>query len=683
MKNYLIHPSGRRALLAMLLCWSGILLAGDPLSPPAHPDWEVIRNWEAMGDQFVFEVRSQSIMEQCRNRPTAYLTSPFTVQVMQTVAIDGVVVLSRGQPHLSYLKSYYGSLILPCLQVRGTTLTWTVYSDAKVFARFHAWPYLTESRPWSNVINETLNIVAAGLLPFIALLSFILFYGKIERQIVYSLALSCLFNAIYFASSVSEFFNITLGALPLQKIGDTSLGLGVLLMLNCLRLSGLVNRWVFFLYTLMTGISCTMIFTAHTLDAAQAGTSLLFPLIVVILSYALVKEVMKMLTQGVNRHSVFILCSLAVYIGCSLHDILTIEGIFNNYMIYSIGVIFSTVFYALHVNLHITQTYIERDHLRQNLEAEIRRVTSELQERIHDLEQSEEELRRSRGEYQVLNQSLQQRIDDSTHELRQLNQTLAQAALEAKQANIAKSQFLANMSHELRTPLNAIIGYSDMLKEDEALAHSTQCITDVGRIGTAGYHLLSIIDSILDLSKIEAGKVELHSELVSITALLQEVEGTMRPLAERRDNRFELSYPATPGSMVTDTVRLRQILINLLGNAIKFTEHGVVKLAVERFGEKEREFVAFAISDTGIGMTEEQCTKLFQPFSQADSSTTRRYGGTGLGLVISQSLCTLLGGGLQVESILGQGSTFTVVLPIENAESNEPVAAYEFESFAE
>ena len=578
--------------------------------------------------------------------------------------------MSRGQPHLSYLKSYYGSLILPCWQMHGTILTWTVYSDARIFARLYAWPQLTESRPWNNFFNETLNIVAAGLLPFIALLSFILFFGKIDNKIVYSLTFSCLFNAVYFISTAAEFFNITLDMLHLQKIGDTALWLGVLLMFNCLRLSGLINTAVFFLYVLVTAISCTTILTADTLDNAQVGTSMPFPVIIVILSYAFIKEVIKMRAEGINRHSVFILCSFAVYIGCVVNDILTIEGVFHNFMIYSVGVVFSTIFYTLHVNLHITQTYRERDHLRQNLETEIHRVTLELQERIQDLEQSQEELRRSRGEYKTLNQSLQQRIDNSTQELRQLNQTLAQAALEANQANSAKSRFLANMSHELRTPLNAIIGYSDMLKEDDDLTHNPECIMDLGRIGIAGRHLLSLIDNILDLSKIEAGKVELCREPVLITELLKEVEGTMRPLAERRDNHFELSYSSMIGSMVTDAVRLRQIIINLLGNAIKFTEHGIIKLTVERFWEKDSEFVMFAISDTGIGMTMEQCAKLFQPFLQADSSTTRRYGGTGLGLVISKNLCVLLGGELRVESALDQGSTFTVVVPSNPDEDN-------------
>jgi len=311
-------------------------------------------------------------------------------------------------------------------------------------------------------------------------------------------------------------------------------------------------------------------------------------------------------------------------------------------------------------NLAISHTRIEKNtvNIAIRFERELIGVMVLVDAR-HALLQAEERLVLSTISHQLavaLNNSLQFK------KIQQLNENLAQAALEANQANIAKSRFLANMSHELRTPLNAIIGYSDMLKEDDALAHSTACIADLGRIGIAGHHLLSIIDSILDLSKIEAGKIELDPKPVLIAELLNEVEGTMRPLAERRDNRFELSYPSTIGSMVTDAVRFRQIIINLIGNAIKFTEHGVVKLTAERFREKDREFVEFAISDTGIGMTPEQCAKLFQPFSQADSSTTRRYGGTGLGLAISKSLCTLLGGELRVESALDQGSTFTVVL---------------------
>jgi len=233
---------------------------------------------------------------------------------------------------------------------------------------------------------------------------------------------------------------------------------------------------------------------------------------------------------------------------------------------------------------------------------------------------------------------------------------LLEARREAEAANSAKSRFLANVSHELRTPLNAIIGYSEMLIED-ADEGSTPS-QDLERIHASGKHLLSLINDILDLSKIEAGKMELHLETFDVAPVLEDLVITVRPLVERNHNRIEPSWD-TLGTMHADLMRVRQVLLNLLSNASKFTENGTIGLRARRCdGAME-----FAVSDTGVGMTREQIDQIFLAFAQAEASTASKYGGTGLGLAISREFCRMMGGDVTVESTPGEGTTFTVRLP--------------------
>ncbi len=225
-----------------------------------------------------------------------------------------------------------------------------------------------------------------------------------------------------------------------------------------------------------------------------------------------------------------------------------------------------------------------------------------------------------------------------------------------------KSQFLANMSHELRTPLNAIIGYSEILQEDVADLGQEALVPDLKKIEGAGRHLLGLINDILDLSKVEAGRMDVFLEDVEVVPLLEEVRALIVPLAEKNRNTLELKLADDLGSIRTDRTKLKQSLLNILSNGSKFTENGRLTLVAERF-EADRPMVRFAVSDTGIGMNEEQLGRLFQAFSQADASTTKKYGGTGLGLAISRRFCQLLGGDITVTSRPGEGSTFTIVLP--------------------
>ena len=242
---------------------------------------------------------------------------------------------------------------------------------------------------------------------------------------------------------------------------------------------------------------------------------------------------------------------------------------------------------------------------------------------------------------------------------------LQEANRQLEEASRHKSQFLANMSHELRTPLNAVIGYSEMLQEEAEDAGEEAFLPDLQRINAAGKHLLGLINDILDLSRIEAGRMDLYVEQFEVGQLVRDVEAIVRPLMEKNGNTLIVTCPDDIGSMQADQTKVRQALFNLLSNAAKFTDHGTISLTVQREPDG---WLTFAVSDTGIGMTEAQLGRLFEAFSQAEASTRSRYGGTGMGLEISRHFCRMMGGDLTVESVHGEGSTFTVRVPAAVAE---------------
>ena len=235
----------------------------------------------------------------------------------------------------------------------------------------------------------------------------------------------------------------------------------------------------------------------------------------------------------------------------------------------------------------------------------------------------------------------------------------------AEDASRAKINFLANMSHELRTPMNAIIGYSEMLLEDAEEEGLDEFQSDLDKICSSGKHLLGLINEILDLSKIEAGKMEVFLESFDINALIREVEATIHPLAENKSNELIIDCPDNAGSMEADETRVRQMLHNLLSNACKFTENGIVTLKVTRATREGVDWVTFDIIDTGMGIPKDSLKNLFLEFSQVDNSSTRKFGGTGLGLAISRRFCLMMGGDITVKSVEGEGSTFTIEMPVK------------------
>lgn len=288
-------------------------------------------------------------------------------------------------------------------------------------------------------------------------------------------------------------------------------------------------------------------------------------------------------------------------------------------------------------------------------------------------EQKTRELFEANRSLHVLNENLEELVEQRTAEL----STARDAALEAA---AAKSLFLANVSHELRTPLNAIIGYSEILLEESDELDRETVVSDLRKIVASGRHLLNLVNDVLDLSKIEAGKMDVYSETFDIAAMIEEVVATIKPLTDENDNELVVEQEDGLGLMTSDLTKVRQVLFNLLSNAAKFTKAGTITLTAKRMPRDGQDWLVITVSDTGVGMTPDQLAKLFEYFSQADSSTARRFGGTGLGLALTQRFCRLLRGDICVESEPDAGSTFIVELPLEGpkarfTEATVPVRA--------
>jgi len=304
---------------------------------------------------------------------------------------------------------------------------------------------------------------------------------------------------------------------------------------------------------------------------------------------------------------------------------------------------------------------------------EIGRLIDGFNTMLSEIQQRDTVLQSTNGELK----SRTQELEEEVFQRKQAQEELLKAKHLAEEANRAKSSFLANMSHELRTPLNAIIGYSEMLEEETRDSGKIENVQDLKKIQTAGKHLLSLINDVLDLSKIEAGKMGLHLEVFDVPQVIEEMVTTLQPAAAKNANSIHVHLAENMSVMRADITKVRQILFNLLSNACKFTDHGNISVDVDQIKVEQKDWIQFRVADTGIGISAKQKENLFLEFAQADASIARKYGGTGLGLAITQRFVHLMKGQINVESEPGQGAIFTVRLPaqvaIETTESEPSV----------
>ncbi|MBT4837801.1 MAG: response regulator [Methylococcales bacterium] len=299
-------------------------------------------------------------------------------------------------------------------------------------------------------------------------------------------------------------------------------------------------------------------------------------------------------------------------------------------------------------------------------------------ERVIDLQQREQVLHNQLAMTLKISENKNSYLEAMMQELKSAQKSLEEALEAAKESTREKSAFLANMSHELRTPLNAIIGFSEMLQEDAEEDGLDEIVMDLNKIHSSGKHLLMLINDILDISKIEANKMELHIEEFLTKDLISEIVNLFKPIFLQNENQLIVECAENILPMMSDITRIRQVIYNLLSNANKFTKNGEIRLIVENQQVLDRDWIFIYVKDAGIGMSKEQMKKIFNAFSQADSSTTRRFGGTGLGLTISKRLCQLMGGDICVKSQLDAGSMFTVALPITINKQENIQSEFEF-----
>jgi signal transduction histidine kinase len=358
-----------------------------------------------------------------------------------------------------------------------------------------------------------------------------------------------------------------------------------------------------------------------------------------------------------------------IYIRISLDPLRSLFArIAATIMVIAVGILFLTYFFASRMQKLVSQPVLDLAQAVKSISQQKNydiRASKTTQDEVGDLiDGFNEMLDQIQKRDEVLYRH-SEKLALRSAEVSAMNDQLSIAIEKAEQASRTKSEFLAKMSHELRTPLNAIIGYSELLKEEMEETQGCEYLADLNRIHTAAKHLLALINDILDISKIEAGKMELRLEPFDVRHVINEVLSTMHNLVEKNGNQLIVEYANNPGTMFSDPVKLRQILLNLIGNSGKFTQNGRVELHIDRFMAQGAAWLSFRVIDTGIGISIEDQNKLFQAFTQADSSTTRKFGGSGLGLAISQRFVQMMGGEIAVKSNPGSGSTFALRLPAE------------------
>ncbi|MEW5754792.1 MAG: ATP-binding protein [Pseudomonadota bacterium] len=579
-------------------------ISGAFTVPPPDEHWEVTKKWQLVEDVYVFEAVNQDLATRCADNPTLYINFPQATEATQRVLAEGVIIAQHGSPESQAIKSYYGAPVVQCAQVQGRSLTWQVFSHARYFARINSYPTVSQSPLADNFFNETLNIVAAGVLLVLCALYFIIFYKKTANRLCFLLCASCALLSVYFISTTPEYFSLKVSHLALHKLGDSSLWLGVMCLGWCFHELGVAAKRTVQAYSVFLLLACAIILLSDSLDVAQFGTSVPFVATLIFFAYCILRIFNGIFRDGLSTYSLFIMLSLSVFFGTTINDILVIQNAITGHMIFSLGAVACLFFFALSLNVHIINTYHERDALIKTLKLE-------------------------------------------------------------EESNRQKDLFLANVSHEIRTPLNSISALSGMLLRQNDLGAN---YGHIKRINAAATHLSGIIGNILDLSRINAGKVSIGNHPMDVRNLVANVKDILLPNLDERSVRLELAVDEKIAKRIMcDELRLTQVMLNLGYNAVKFTRNGHIKITVSRHFENDAAMLLFKVEDTGIGIPEASLSKLFVPFTQVDNTITKQYRGAGLGLSISAELVRLMGGKIGVHSKVGEGSCFWFTIPYQEA----------------
>ena len=576
--------------------------------------------WEAQAGHdnlYQFAARNTALVKQCKTNPDHYLVFPQVIQTTQQVLLDGDVIETHGSPNLSQIKSYFGAPVIPCARMQhGTELHWQVFSSGGYFARVRTYPTVMAGLPSDPFFNETLNIIAAGTLFLLAITILAVFFNVASNALCFSLAASSALLAGYFLSTTPYYFHISLSMQNLHKFGDVCLWTGFLLFVNSLRLSGLLGKKLFAIYTLIIIAACMVILgSGQNLDVAQLGTAIPFIFTYVILFVCFYHSLVSLVTNHFMLHSIFMTLSLLVYIMAAINDMLVVGGNIQGHMILSIGIISGMIFFMLSIHQNIRMTYAERDYLRENLEQEVQKKTHALEQAMADIKSTQSEL----------------------------VQSAKLAALGTLSAGIA---------HEINNSLNFVNGAVKPLRkivnETEQLPKREKAETLLSAMQEGLKLTFDIINSLRQYTGQNASSNESFKVDVVINNILT--------ILKSRLHNVSIDLDIADIDLQTDIVAVNQIIMNLISNALDAMESPAhLKIAAKKEGEN---MIAIHIEDSGPGIPEETLPNIFDPFF-----TTKDVGqGTGLGLHIVRKELDNIGGTIQVKNAEPHGSIFTVRL---------------------
>ena len=574
------------------------------------------------------------------------------------VYLDGYRIYENADQSYVNIKNPFFGLIDPgkdqVLAVRVDFQQYSYFDFPSTFSTFRL-RTATGTREYINKIDNAgrtyFSASRGALFTTIGLINFVLFlfYPKNKKYLYFCLFLIC-FGFGEFLSSSGEVFMWQGVGIWSERLQMMSFPVGMLFLNLLTRI--IVDKKTGIVPWVMMAMVAVFSLLHHDFGVMRYYGPSFFTLFVIVLFI----DSLRILVKTVRFHyegKAIVLISTIFLLGVSSIWLLNILGYRLPEIVFISMFLMSTV-------IPLIMAYSLAREFAGNLKAlETKLIeVNELSEKTISQEQEKQQL------ISEQNQNLEKQVAQRTGQLEEARDA-------AETANKAKSTFLANMSHELRTPLNAILGYSEMLQEEaEDLGHK-EYLPDLGKINSSGKHLLGLINDILDLSKIESGRMTLYLEDIELSQIVESVSETVQPLVAKNKNTFTVNLSLGNEVIHADITKLRQTLFNLLSNAAKFTENGAINLDVSIQGEAEEKQVRFAVRDEGIGLSQEQISRLFEAFSQADDSTTRKYGGTGLGLAISRKFCRLMGGDLTVESELGNGAVFTAAIPVRV--KNQPV----------